>query len=102
MITISFKNHDVPFPYWIYALVIPTVFSISWIITTHCNIREIDGYTVVACSLVTNKLIIENVICQSKLIGRYLYGKLPNGKNIKVVFSAWDRQSDIQIYDGDM
>lgn len=88
--------------FWLMFLILPFTISIAIAICTHCNIREIDGYTVVAYTVITRKLIIENVVCQSKLIGRYLYGKLPNGKNIKVVYSWWDNQPDIQVYDGDM
>ena len=99
-IAMYFVTYDLNtmFPFWsVIIWFISLCFFLILLINTHCSIRQIDGYNVVAYCSLTNKLIIEDKICQKKWFGRYLYGKLPNGKNIKVVFSAFDAQPDIQV-----
>lgn len=81
-------------------MVLTVIFAIIWtfvfafwiavLICVRVRIRQYDGYTVLVYSGFKNRLIVENEIQDSGIANRYLYGQLPNKKQVWVAISIWD------------
>lgn len=81
-------------------IVFSVIFSITtfvtlalWLtvlITVKVRARQYDGYTVLVYVSFKNLLIVENEIQDSGVFNRFLYGHLPNKKQVWVNISAWD------------
>ena len=65
--------------------------------TVKVRARQYDGYTVLVYVGFKNLLIIENEIQDSGIINRFLYGHLPNKKQVWVNISVWDNSVKMGI-----
>ena len=78
------------------------IFFALWLnvlITYKTKIRKYDGYTILVYIGCKNFLLIENIIQDSTVIGRFMYGQLPNKKLVKVGIAAWDASIKIDVGD---
>lgn len=66
------------------------VFWIASLLIVRVRARQYDGYTVLVYVGMKNILVIEDEIHDSGVFNRYLYGQLPNKKQVWVSISAWD------------
>ena len=51
---------------------------------------QYDGYTVLVYVGFKHFLVVEDVVQDSGIVNRFLYGSLPNKKQVWVNISAWD------------
>lgn len=72
------------------ATFITLVLWLTVLITVKVRARQYDGYTVLVYVSFKHLLIVENVIQDSGIVNRFLYGQLPNKKQVWVNISAWD------------
>ena len=63
---------------------------ITGLLTFRVRIRQYGDYTVVVYVGFKHYLIIEDVISDSGVFNRFLYGQLPDKKQVWVAISAWD------------
>lgn len=69
------------------------VIFILWIcalITLKVRARQYDGYTVLVFVGFKHYLVVEDVVQDSGIVNRFLYGQLPNKKQVWINISAWD------------
>ncbi len=72
------------------------------LISCRVRTRQYDGYTILVYIGFKNILIVEDVIQDSGYINRYLYGHLPNQKQVWASISIWDGSVKMGIgYEGD-
>lgn len=69
---------------------ITLVLWLTVLITVKVRARQYDGYIVLVYVGFKHLLIVENEIQDSGIINRFLYGHLPNKKQVWVNISAWD------------
>ena len=72
---------------------VAVVFFAFWIaalITIKVRARQYDGYTVLVFVGFKHFLVVEDVVQDSGIVNRFLYGQLPNKKQVWVNISAWD------------
>lgn len=79
------------------ALLITFSFWISVLIGVRVRTRQFDSYIVLVYTGFKNLLIVENQIQDSGYFTRYLYGSLPNKKQVYASISAWDASVNIGI-----
>lgn len=72
------------------ATFITLVLWLTVLITVRVRARQYDGYTVLVYVSFKHLLIVENEIQDSGIVNRFLYGHLPNNKQVWVNISAWD------------
>lgn len=72
------------------ATFITLVLWLTVLITVKVRARQYDGYTVLVYVGFKHLLIVENEIQDSGIVNRFLYGQLPNKKQVWVNISAWD------------
>lgn len=72
------------------ATFITLVLWLTVLITVKVRARQYDGYTVLVYVSFKHLLIVENEIQDSGIVNRFLYGQLPNKKQVWVNISAWD------------
>lgn len=66
---------------------------ILWIVVlVQCfvRIREYDGYVILVYVGFKNCLVVEDEIQDSGIISRFMYGHLPNQKQVWISISTWD------------
>lgn len=90
------QEHDPNFAYVILTCVMSfitfLIFAI-WLTTlfyVRVRARQFDGYTVLAYTGYKNTLVVEGVIQDASIVNRFLYGQLPNKKQVWVNISVWD------------
>lgn len=59
--------------------------------------RQYDGYTILVYVGFKSILVVEDVVQDSGILNRFLYGSLPNKKQVWVNISAWDASVKIGI-----
>lgn len=72
------------------ATFITLVFWLAVLITVKVRARQYDGYTVLVYVGFKHFLVVEDVVQDSGIVNRFLYGSLPNKKQVWVNISAWD------------
>ncbi len=60
------------------------------LITIRVRARQYDGYTVLVYVSFNHCLVVEDEVQDSGFVNRFLYGQLPNKKQVWVNISAWD------------
>ena len=73
--------------------IVAIVFLAIWLLvllTVKVRARQYDGYSVLVYVGFKSYLVVENSIQDSGFTNRYLYGQLPNKKQVWVSISAWD------------
>ncbi len=63
---------------------------LSALITIKVRTRQFDGYTVLVYVGFKHCLVIEGDVQDSVLVNRFLYGHLPNNKQVWASISFWD------------
>ena len=87
----------IPFVIFIIISVIALIYFLGTFLGMHIKTKEVDGYTIlVYAGLFKNTLVIENNVVESSF-SRYLDGKLPNSKQVKVGIAFWDGSIKIDI-----
>lgn len=76
------------------------VLWLTLLICCHVRARQYDGYAVLVYNGFKHYLVIEDVIHDSGVVNRYLYGALPNKKQVWVTISAWDGSVKMGIGNG--
>ena len=80
-----------------FVAVIIFAFWIAALITLKVRARQYDGYTVLVYVGFKHFLVVEDVVQDSGIVNRFLYGSLPNKKQVWVNISAWDASVKIGI-----
>ena len=86
MVGISSFIAFLAFALWINVLIVSKVRS-----------RQCDGYTILVYVGFKSILVVEDVVQDSGILNRFLYGSLPNKKQVWVNISAWDASVKIGI-----
>lgn len=73
------------------------VFWIIVLIQLKVRSRQYDGYTILVYVGFKSILVVEDVVQDSGTVNRFLYGSLPNKKQVWVNISAWDASVKIGI-----
>lgn len=72
------------------ATFITLVLWLTVLITVKVRARQYDGYTVLVYVGFKHLLLVEDEVQDSGIVNRFLYGQLPNKKQVWVNISAWD------------
>lgn len=73
-------------------------FWLNTLIESKARIRKYDGYTIlVYIGVLKRFLFIENILQDTGVVNRFLYGQLPNKKQVKAAISAWDASVKIGV-----
>lgn len=73
-----------------FIVIIAFAFWIAVLITVKIRARQYDGYIVLVYVGFKHFLVVEDVVQDSGIINRFLYGQLPNKKQVWINISAWD------------
>lgn len=97
----GYTYHNYSRIYFIYIfaglfLIILTLFILK-LIMYRVQTRQYDGYTILFYNSFKHYLVIEDTIQDSSYVNRYLYGSLPNKKNVWVSISAWDTSVNMGV-----
>ena len=71
--------------------------SILLIFIIKVRVRQYNGYNVLVYAGFKNFLVIENQVHDSGIMNRYLYGQLPNKKQVWTSISIWDNSIKLGI-----
>ena len=78
------------------------IFLLIVLITFTVRTRQYDRYNIVVYTGFKHILIVEDVVQDSGMVNRYMYGQLPNNKQVWVYISPWDGSVKIGVgKDGD-